>query len=309
MDEVRTFAVVSCYRPGRDLIKNLESAVSQTDGVVVVDDASGVGWSSLLHELEARPTVTVARHDKNLGIARTLNDGVDLALSKGATHLLFLDQDSALLDGFVLTLLALLDRALAAGFPAGAVAPWFVDGHAPNKPSRMAGEFQIREEPIQSGLLMPVSTWRAVGRFREEFFIDCVDTEHYLRMRDRGLLAVFDRTLDLPHSLGTSAQATMLGRPVVVRGREVTVRVHPPWRTYYIYRNGLTLARERVRSNPRFALGWAVGMIKRAVISVGLGPEKRQQVRAIVLGTLDALGGRLGKSTRRFPARRDDDPE
>jgi len=47
-------------------------------------------------------------------------------------------------------------------------------------------------------------------------------------------------------------------------------------------------------------MGWMVGMLKRAVISIGLGPRKWEQLRATLTGTLDGLRGRSGKATRSF---------
>jgi rhamnosyltransferase len=299
----KTVAVISCYRPGREFARNVGLAASQTDEVIIVDDGSGPTWTSVLDELDSRPDTTVLRHAENSGIARTLNDGVDVAIARGASHVLFLDQDSALPDGFVTSLHSLLRDASSAGLAVGVVAPWKVNDHESRKPGAVVQGFQLREEPIQSGQLMPVETWRLIGRFREDFFIDAVDTEYFLRLQDAGLVAVFDRALNLPHSLGAAVEASVLGRTVRVGGRPLPIRVHPPLRTYYIYRNGVVLARERLRTNPRFVGRWLVGMVKRSILSIGLGPGKLQQLRATFLGTIDGLVRRSGKASRSFSTR------
>lgn len=291
-------AVISCFRPGREFATNVGLASGQSDEVIIVDDDSGPSWAHVLDELDSRPRTSVLRHAENSGIAKTLNDGVDLADRRGASHILFLDQDSVLPDGFVASLHSLLCDASSAGLPVGVVAPWKVNDYESKKPGAVLRGFQLRDEPIQSGQLMPIETWRTVGRFREDFFIDAVDTEYFLRMQDKGFVAVFHRALNLPHSLGAAVDATVFGRPLRMGGRPLSIRVHPPLRTYYIYRNGVLLARERLRARPRFVARWMVGMMKRSIISIGLGPGKREQLRAAFLGTVDGLMGRSGKATR-----------
>jgi len=72
------------------------------------------------------PGVDVIRHPRNQGIARGLNDGLDIALTLGATWLLTLDQDSLVDAEYLPTILKFansINNQLWTDTPIGVVAP------------------------------------------------------------------------------------------------------------------------------------------------------------------------------------------
>ena len=62
-----------------------------------------------------------------------------------------------------------------------------------------------RPSIITSGMLVRRSAFADVPGFREDFFVDCVDSDFCLRVRRSGRRVVRDAALVLPHSIGSGA--------------------------------------------------------------------------------------------------------
>nr|WP_240978235.1 glycosyltransferase [Planctomonas sp. JC2975] len=234
----RITAVVTAYRPSREILKNVARIAHQTDGVIVVDDGSGAEYSELLEELAANGA-DVVKMERNRGIAAALNAGVLAAELAADDLLLTFDQDSALPNGFVAALVARWDAATSAHQRVGLVAPARFAG----LPQTMADGTTARE-PIQSGTLFSGEVLAAAGPFREELFIDLVDVEYFFRLRALGYQTLAVEGLDLPHELGRSYAVTVFGRPIRVGGRLLTTSLSTPFRYYYRARNRIVIDAE-----------------------------------------------------------------
>ena len=97
---------------------------------------------------------------------------------------------------------------------------------------------------ISSGALFPREALLELGLMDEGLFIDHIDTEWFLRAKDRGwrVFGVCDAVMD--HGLGERTVMVWLGRWRYLP-------VHQPFRYYYIYRNSVLLYR---RSYPQPSL-------------------------------------------------------
>jgi rhamnosyltransferase len=232
----RVVAVVTAFRPTEDLVSNVAELSKQVDAVVVVDDGSGPRFDGVLTALQS-DVVSTVRLTQNEGIAAALNAGVAAANPRSDDLLVTFDQDSRVPVGFVAALVERWDRATRAGKHVGSVSP-----------ERFAGGLQAwgksARGPIQSGSLYSGEVLRQAGRFREDFFIDLVDTEYFLRLRSLGLEALLATGLDLPHSLGRIYPVVLFGIPLRVRGRLLTVSLSTPFRYFYRARNRVVLERE-----------------------------------------------------------------
>lgn len=112
MDELpapRVGAVVAAFRPGRELLEAVESAVGQVDVVVVVVDEHPVSDATREVVDACRAACAeIVEHGSNRGIGAALNTGVEQVLvsTPPVSDVLTLDQDSALPPGYVSALLA-----------------------------------------------------------------------------------------------------------------------------------------------------------------------------------------------------------
>ena len=282
----RVVAVISVFDAPAELPRRVAAVLEQVDAVVLVDDGSDTLRALNL----AGERVHIRALPENSGIARVLNVAIAKARALGATHVVTLDQDSELEPGHVDRLLSALDLAALQGEHIAAAVPGVVGG-APIL-RLQSGE---PSDPIQSGQVLPMATFDAVGGFNERLFIDAVDTDFTVRSRMAGMrfLAVDD--VSMSHELGRTVPVTFFGKNLVIAGKPRSVYYHSPVRTYYMARNSAWLhrtygARDR---------GWMRARNRKlAEMIVGgslLAPDRWVQLRAVVFGLRDARNGRLGR--------------
>jgi rhamnosyltransferase len=292
-------AVISAFNPGQQLLANVELLLGQLSWVVVVDDGSPLPPEDLYRELEARGAI-VERLARNSGIAAALNRGVarlrPLLPAEGS--IATFDQDSRVERGFVAALLRAARTGAEDGLRVGMVAPAVVTG-LPHRGAKRVGRSTLSDEPVQSGLLIPLAVLDQIGGFREDLFIDGVDSEFYLRALDAGLSPLLAEDAKLSHSLGTLVPARLLGVPIRLGDAPLRVRTAAPWRYYYICRNRLLLIRSYGRRHPRWALrGILTDLRHLAIVSV-LAPGRAGRLRNALAGVRDGIRGRSGP---RMPA-------
>ena len=244
-------AVIPVYRPeGPALLALLKALADQRVPTVVADDASPCTADPLLREVAARGT-TVVRHDRNTGIARSLNDGLNAAIDAGATWLLTVDQDSTLPDGYVAALAQAAGQAAEALWPrtVGAVGAGAVDdaSGALAYPVTHVNGFPTTDEVIQTGTLWSVAALTSIGGFDESLGIDAVDAAACLRMRADGRRIALATGARIGHRVGTARQVTLLGRSVMSTG-------HGAERRATMVRNRLRLFPAEFAQSPVHAL-------------------------------------------------------
>lgn len=237
-----TWGVMSCFRPTEDVLRTARAAFEQLDGLIVVDDGSGESATPVLTALESLGAV-VLRQERNNGIGAALNRGISHAFDAGAQFVVTLDQDSSLPRHAVQQLLDAHGHA-APLVAVGAVVPEFF-AEVRQARSEIAPGVWSTANVIQSGMLIAREIWQTLGGFREDFFIDLVDTEYEFRLTraDRPIIAAAG--LRMGHRLGTALERRLFGRRFGIPGilpDEVTVST--PFRYYYRRRNRIVLNRE-----------------------------------------------------------------
>jgi rhamnosyltransferase len=145
---------------------------------------------------------------------------------------------------------------------------------------------------ITSGTLQSIPIWERLGGFREDYFIDCIDTEFCLRARARGLEIIQATEAALSHRIGTPTQKWVMGRWMIPTN-------HSPLRRYYVTRNRISLWRKYARSDGRF-VAKDMRQTVREWIGIAVAESDRPaKLRAILAGLRDGLFGRYGP--RRLP--------
>ena len=297
-------AVVVTHDPDAGLRERLNRVHGQCGAMIIVDNCSGGKNARRVRELAAMPGVELILNPENRGVARALNQGIEPAIARGYHHALMLDQDTVVEGGMVEHLLGVCvshpDSEHLAAIGAGYRDPAGRPGAAADPvPAQSSG---VRAAPwdevgsvITSGCLLPLAAHRQIGPFREEFFIDHVDTDYCLRARAKGFRVVRTRRALMRHSIGTPTRHRILG------WQKWTTN-HAPDRRYYMARNDTVLLHEY----GGYAAGmWALKGLARSARQckrIALYEDaKALKMLAVMHGWLDALRGRMG---RRFMSRR-----
>ena len=293
----RVCAVLVTYHPDTGFPERLHLLTPQVAEVIIVDNGSAEDGVALLRRATgdaATPqSVTLLENPQNLGIARALNIGIAHALTRGYHWALLLDQDSEV-DG------RLIERLLAttADFPdpghlAIAAARFRDVNERPPETRHLGAEgalWREAESVITSGSFLSLPAYQAIGPFRDEFFIDYVDTEFCLRARNAGYRIIETREALMSHTIGAPTPHRFLGKTTWTTN-------HSAQRRYYIARNNTVLLRERGGAWRRKSLTRCFRLCKRIVLYEG---DKGPKLAAVVEGWWDALRGNMGpRRTRR----------
>lgn len=312
---MRTAAVIASFEPGPELVTSVRAVIDQVESVYVVDDGSpslGDPSDGRVRELLdscASLGAHVIETPANRGIGHALNSGVREALSTEVDAIITLDQDSVIAADYVASATAHLDLAASLGIDDALASPATINGEV--APFWFAHRgLTLAFEPLQSGLVVTRSVFEKIGLFSEELFIDCVDTEFYLRARAHGAHALIVPGADIRHRLGRQARWTpprplrklLPGNP---SGTAIEFSEDAPFRHYYIARNRLELYRRYGRDERL----WCAGSVVKDVISRGrailIGSERLARIYFSAAGVRAAVRGETGVIPERTRRRGD----
>ena len=290
-------AIVVTFEPNvSGLLSLLDSISEQVQTVVIVDNSIACDLCPLLPQSDQ---VTYKKLPDNYGIAYAQNFGIEVAIQYQPTHILLLDQDSEPASDMVKQLHCSLEQvtnAIAAG-------PSYIDKRSGRQSFFVMDRFGIpfrlkaaesANQPfvhaaflIASGTLIDAAMLIKVNGMRSHYFIDHVDTEWSLRVRQHGYEVIGVPTAIMRHSLGDEVKSIwFFGK------RQVSY--HSPLRDYYMFRNTLLMLKDL-----RLSIFWQLHLIWRlmqfATYFLLFAPQRRKRVRLMWLGLWHGLQGRAGK--------------
>ena len=293
-------AVIVTHQPGHGMESMLRSIVDHVGKIIVVDNASKQKTRDWLQSLTAETGCTLLLNEQNLGIAAGLNQGIRVVADHGHAWVLMLDQDSKPDPEMVEELCQGYTRLINPDVIA-ILAPRIVDANTGRETpflTRSWGFFFRRvacssavidniTTAITSGALLRVAAFIDLDGYREDFFIDYVDTEFCLRLQVNGwrLAAICPATLH--HHLGNRTR-TRIGPA------QVYPTHHPPIRWYTMGRNRIQMLKMYAFRFPHWL---AYELVACAFITLRMlltEEEQFKKLRSSFRGTWDGLRGRMG---------------
>lgn len=293
-------AVIVLYKPDMPLLDRLlRSVVGQVQKIFVIDNTPGStgDFSSFFNQYQAK--ISYVPLGENKGIATAQNIGIRQSVKSGCSHVLLLDQDSALPGDMVTELLHAEQKLLKKGKKVAAVGPLFIEEKTGTISRSIRHHYlKIKREPVDPNATTPVETdyliasgslirtlvLRDIGGMMDELFIDWVDIEWGLRGIAKGYASYIVPTVLLKHSVGDVA--------VEVLGREV--HIHNDVRNCYIVRNATYLLRVET-----MGWEWRVATIPRVphyILLYSLYSDHRMRSLNLLLHAfLDGIRGKLGR--------------
>ena len=226
-------AGIVLYNPDLDRLKaNVDAISCQVEKVIIVDNgSSNVEDVKLL--LANYSNLIIIYNQENLGIAKALNQILETAKSNGFEWALTLDQDSVCPEKMIERMYPYADMEKV-----GIVCPRFLNTVEIKEQEKALPETEEIEMCITSGSLTNISAWEKSGKFDDWMFIDCVDYDICLKLRQNGysILRVNDVVID--HCVGSGKKVKFLGLfPTVVYN-------HSKMRNYYFVRNYVYIIRK-----------------------------------------------------------------
>jgi rhamnosyltransferase len=291
-------AIVVTYHPEPDLPRRLGAIAQQVGAIVIVDNGSADAAVTVLRECAADPAVSLVLNSENLGIAGALNMGIQHAAARGYLWALLLDQDSRVEADMVATLCAVHEDFRDRGQLA-IIGSNFWEKHRDvpraHKFDSCGAQWDEVEVVITTGSLLSLVAFADIGFFREEFFIDYVDTEYCLRARAKGYRVLKTRRPLMSHSIGAPTQHRLLWM-------QKWTSNHSADRRYYSARNHTVMLRER-RKYPfgSWALVGFFGCFKAWKRIALYERPKGSKMAAVFLGWWDGVRGKMGPRTKQQP--------
>ncbi|MCX6812218.1 MAG: glycosyltransferase [Candidatus Berkelbacteria bacterium] len=271
----KTFVVVVTFNPEVDLLKkNLRAISSQFANILIVDnDSKNIAE---IEKLAARLNVKIEKLAENFGIAKAQNVGLAVASRKKFGWLLTMDQDSIIPKN----LSAEYQKVLESHDNVGLIG-WN------QQPRKNDPEVKDSWWIISSGCLYKISVLEECGKFDTKLFIDHVDDDINIRVRNLGYKTLITKKVDLHHQLGTRTLHKTI--------RGAVYFAHNPVRVYYIVRNGVVIFKRYFFSQPLWMMYEIKNNIREGIYLLLYQPNKFKNFFLLLRAWFDGLTNRLGK--------------
>jgi rhamnosyltransferase len=299
----KALALLVAYNPANDFLAHIEELYKEFNQIVLVDNGTNLKKQSILHNQVQcyGKALHLIKNNKNLGIATALNQGFQWAIEHGYEYIITLDQDSIPAPEMVNTLIQGLENhpnreKLAA------LAPMIVEELLPrlSQYMRRRNKFVYEHASSESGLLRNVTItitsgslynleiWKKLGPFRDDFFIDYVDTEYNLRAIQHGYEMSVQCEARLIHNLGKRQEKKLLGKTLYPT-------FHSPVRWYYISRNRIAMLKMYALKQPHWFFYETITTIRTFIRVFTLENQRIEKFKAFMYGTYDGLRGKMGE--------------
>lgn len=279
---LRIAAVVVLYNPAQEHLGNIGHYSDSVDRVYAIDNSEGPNPDTAA-QLEAIPAVVYLPNHGNLGIAAALNAGAERAIADGYDLLLTMDQDSTATPGMVAALVSCFERVGREEI--GIVSPCHQLGEACKQHPGDCIEIEVA---MASGNLLNLHAFRAIGPFRDDYFIDYVDHEYCLRLRQHGFRIIQANKAVLRHRLGSMTWHRLLHK-------QIKLGNHSPLRRYYAFRNRFHLYQQYSKAFPVYFRYFYREIFQEIGALLLFEAQKLEKLRMMLRGYLDYRRGIFGK--------------
>ena len=214
------FVIIPVYGNWEDTIECLRALETQTTRdfqILVADDGSPIPPPSAIHQFKL---VHYFRNE-NSGYGSNCNRAAREAIRLGATHLLFLNNDTTFPAGFMEQW-----NRKAAEIPSAILSPLIFWSHSPTRIWSSGGKFtvltpfvrartrftHVTEVDVITGcaFLVPADVWNALQGFDPKYLMYFEDFDFTLRAREKGIrtYVVPDPELQVLHHVSGSFRGT-----------------------------------------------------------------------------------------------------
>ena len=276
--------IIVTYHPDLEAFKkNLKASAGQLDYIYIVDNSENLEIQKQL-QLLSQPKIEVITLKANYGIAHAQNVGIEKAMESSQTFkfLFFLDQDTYLLENTVVDLKMGYHHLIEKGYKIACVGPSLVLGTDDVSEKKTDVAFEIVQETLSSGSLIPSQMFEVVGMMKAELFIDLVDWDWCWRAKAKGYETAILKNVIIRHHFGDGSM------------KFFKVGISAPIRNYYQFRNVFLMMKEPYTPNSFKIKYRLIFFYKFVVYSLFLKP-RFTRFKYMVKGISDAKNGIYGK--------------
>lgn len=297
-------AVVVLYKPTSEQIKNIIRLSKLCSYIVAVDNSPALINHAV--NFSGFENIIYVSNNNVGGIAGAFNTGLYVLREHGLKIFFLFDQDSCPDDSYFMKMNKSriecnLDEVLIGpnvfDVNLGRFSPRLIFHKWRYKALQVtSGDTGLLScsSIISSGTLITESAFAKIGLFREDYFIDHVDTDYCLRAGFLGVPIFINADVILPHSIGERS----LHKFLFLNFRPNN---HNSIRRYYISRNGVHLSLKYGLRKPSFFLINSLRMFHEFFGIVLFEKDKKRKILALLLGFIDGVFSRLGELSKLHP--------
>ena len=267
-------AGIVSYNPAMELLlDNINAILPQVDHVVIIDNGSKN--VSDINELENfAPNLKVIYNHNNVGIAKALNQIGNEAKILGCDWFLTLDQDSICPSDIIYQYKCCVEQLNSDSI--GMLCPYIKLRVLADEDGTQGEKYDVVNVAISSGSLVRAKAWESVGGFWDFLFIDKVDDDFCMSLREKGWCIIRVNNIILEHEIGHPKKHHLLFFSFYTDS-------YPDFRYYYIARN--TVIVYKLHYNHNYSI-FKIILIK--VLKIILGEKsKLSKLSAFLNGIVD----------------------
>lgn len=270
-DKEKICAVIVTYHCTEILVQNVEALLNQVGHILIVDNNSDEKSKMLISSLiKQHVIVSAIFNNTNHGVAFALNQGLDWAFSNGYNLLLTMDQDAIMDDRAVRFMLDTIngDEKIVSVGPS-------------RKKIKKSNRIEKVSYLITAGNLIRVDKLKEIKGYDTGLFIDCVDFDVSLSLRDRGGILYKDNRALMIHRVGEKEEAKFLMF-------KFSILSHAPVRHYYISRNHVYLLKKHFKKHKIFCIKKQIIFTLYVLNILLFQYNKKEKIAMIIHGFQDA---------------------
>ena len=261
---VEDIAAIVISFNGDNISNVIKSLLKQIGHIIVVDNASDSKYLKELGKYKGHKDITIIYNSDNKGQAQALNQGWHKAEELGYPLVLTMDQDSVIGERCVSELL----KWINSGFDS--VGPNYINKY-------FRHQYKNVRYLITSGNLLKVESLKKINGYNRDLFIDSVDFDLCLRLRQAGYRLALIRDAKMQHFIGDAIQNE--------NGEKIFE--HSVKRHYYIARNHYYIIKKYFSFDPVFCIKKQISYCL-SLFQVRKESKAKEKFRARKLGKKDS---------------------
>lgn len=256
------------------LKKNIEAVKQQVEIVVVVDNNSDN--SDEIKRLCDFYGIICKKNEENRGLGKALNQIFEYGSNLGAEWILTLDQDSVIPKNYISLASRYLDDEKN-----GIICCRYIEknlGSSIHELPERKEKYRYVKRCITSAAIVKVSAYQKANGYDEDLFIDYVDFDFSIKVRQAGYNILSMNDVRMEHELGNS-------RWVNILGKKVRYTSHSPIREYYIARN-ITIYINRYKNTENVVRDF-LSLLKHYLFALMFDSDRVIKIKALIKGRRD----------------------
>lgn len=270
---MKVLAGIVLYNPDLNrLNENVNNIIKQVDEIILIDNNSR-NIKEILIYLDKIKKVKLVKNKENKGIAYALNQILNYAYDNDYEWFITLDQDSVVNNALIKEYKKYININNIAMMSCN-----IRDRNYDRNDNNLNSNYEKINFCVTSGAFNNTHILKKVGGFDDSLFIDEVDHDICLTLRENKYDIIKINFFGLLHELGNT-------KTIFFLGKRPQIHNHSPFRTYYIVRNKIIMI---YKHNEWNNIKERNELLKRIILILFFQKNKIQNFKAIVKGIKDS---------------------